>query len=52
VVLNAGTQVLAAKTKTEGLRAVAVSQESEVADLDEADRQDAEQETADKFDRF
>ena len=38
VVVNAGAQELAAKT--EGFRAVTVPQESEVADFDEAARQD------------
>jgi hypothetical protein len=47
VVLNAGTQVLAAKA--ESLSTVAVGQKAEVADLHEAGGQDVEEETTDKF---
>ena len=47
VVGRARAQVLPAKT--EGLRAIAVGEESEVADFDEAEGEDVEQETADKF---
>ena len=47
---NGGLQVLTAKR--EGLRAVAVSEETEVADLDEAQGQDVEKEAADEFHRF
>ncbi len=50
VVVNAGAQELAAKT--EGFRAVAVRQESEVADFDEAGRQDMKKEAADEFHRL
>jgi hypothetical protein len=38
-------------TQGEGLAAVAVGEQSEVADLDEACRQDVEQEAADELDR-
>ena len=47
VMVSAGAQEFTAKT--EGLRAVAVSQESEVTDFDEARRQDVEKEAADEF---
>ena len=50
VVVSARAQVLTAKT--EGFRAVAVGQESEVADFDEAGGQDVEKEAADEFHRL
>ncbi len=46
-VVSAGVQVLLAKP--EGLSAVAVSEESEVADFDKTDGKDVEKETADKL---
>jgi len=46
-VVSAGVQVLPAKTQ--GLRTVAVGEESEVADFDETDGEDVEKETADKL---
>ena len=39
-------------TESQRLSAVAVGKQSEVADLDEAGRQDMEQETADELDRI
>jgi len=39
-------------TQSQRLSAVAVGKQSEVADLDEAGRQDMEQETADELDRI
>ena len=50
VVLNEGNQVLTAEM--ESLRAVAIGQEPEVADFDEASGQDMEKEAADKFHCF
>jgi len=50
VVGTSRLQVLAADRQ--GLRAVAVGEETEVADLDEAGRQNVEQEAANEFQRF
>ena len=47
VVVSPGVQVWAAKP--EGLGAVAVREESEVADFDETEGEDVEKETADEF---
>jgi hypothetical protein len=46
-VVSAGVQVFPAKA--EGLSAVSVGEESEVADFDETDGEDVEKETADEF---